>query len=144
MQVRMKDCGRRGDFKEASSINRSFHRMINQMAESPKLMSTLRSVSLGIQGDFISEVPEWLSRSIDEHEQIIDAMRRGDSDRAGELMFLHTQGSAIKITDDLAGFGNGDGIASFDGIPLALSAVFDDWSEAPLSDSFAMMRDDDQ
>lgn len=115
--------------------------MINRMAESPKLVSALRSVSLGIQGDFITEVPEWLDRSIEEHEQIIDAMRRGNSDRAGELMFLHTQGSAIKITGNLVGIGNSDGVATFAGIPGALSAVFTNWSDSPASHELATSLD---
>jgi DNA-binding GntR family transcriptional regulator len=131
MQAQMKVCAERGDFRAASAVNRSFHKAINYMADSPKLMSTLRNVSLGIQGDFIAEHPEWLSRSIGEHEEIIEAMRRGDGDKAGELMFRHTEGSAIKITNDLAG--RDDEVESdesdFRGIHATLSAVFEDWVE---------------
>jgi len=131
MQAEMKACAERGDFRGASAINRSFHRAINYMADSPKLMSTLRNVSLGIQGDFIAEVPEWLSRSIDEHEEIIEAMRLGDGDKARELMFLHTEGSAIKITNDLVGRGRDAESDERDlkGFHAALSNIFEGWVE---------------
>lgn len=130
MQDQMKGCAERGDYAQASAINRQFHKTINYMANSPKLMATLRNVSLGIQGDFIAEVPEWLNRSIQEHDAIIEAMNSGDSDRAGELMFLHTQGSAIKITDDLAGPDDGTGSSEFAGMPSAISAMFRKWDDS--------------
>ncbi|HUZ40608.1 MAG TPA: GntR family transcriptional regulator [Acidimicrobiales bacterium] len=143
MQAEMKACAERSDFRRASAINRSFHRAINYMADSPKLMSTLRNVSLGIQGDFIAEVPEWLSRSIEEHEEIIEAMRRGDGDKARELMFLHTEGSAIKITNDLVGRGPEAEPDESDlrGFQAALSTIFEGWVEdAPIS--YAPLRTD--
>lgn len=101
MQAEMLECAKSGDVVTASRINRSFHRAVNRLADSPRLISTLRTVSLGIQGVFFQEVPEWLTRSIEEHEDILRAMERGDAEQAEELMFLHTQGSAIKIADDL-------------------------------------------
>lgn len=103
MQRTMLECADRGDFRAASTVNRSFHKAINYLAESPKLMSILRTVSMGIQGDFIAEVPEWLSRSIAEHDEILRAMQRGDAEGARGLMFRHTEGSAIKIVADLSG-----------------------------------------
>lgn len=132
MQIQMKECAVRGDFEEASRINRKFHKAINYMADSPKLMSTLRNVSLGIQGDFIAEVPEWLSRSIEEHDKILDAMQHGDAELAAELMFLHTQGSGIKIADDLIRRGENDGASASPGVDSALSAVFEDWNKVDL------------
>jgi DNA-binding GntR family transcriptional regulator len=141
MQQEMNECARRGDFVLASAINRRFHRAINYMANSPKLMSTLRNVSLGIQGDFIAEVPEWLARSIEEHDEIIDAMERGDGDRAGELMFLHTQGSALKIIDDLAGHVDGTSSSGLVGLPSALTVLFEDWTESASDGSLARGRD---
>ena len=114
MQAEMLDCAKSGDVATASRINRSFHRSINHLAGSPRLISTLKTVSMGIQGVFIQEVPEWLSRSIREHEDILRAMEHGDADQAEQLMFVHIQGSAIKIADDLlhlsAGVLTGDGL----------------------------------
>ena len=106
LQVRMMGCSSHGDMVEASRINRIFHRKINLMAESPKLIATLRNVSMGIQGSFIAEVPDWLQRSIEEHGAILDAMREGRADDASELMFLHVQASGIKIANDV---GRGEG-----------------------------------
>ncbi len=106
LQTRMTGCSNVGDMLEASRINRVFHRKINLMAESPKLIATLRNVSMGIQGSFIAEVPAWLQRSIEEHGAILDAMREGRSDNAAELMFLHVQASGIKIANDV---GRGEG-----------------------------------
>jgi DNA-binding GntR family transcriptional regulator len=103
MQAQMLECADRGDYKTASTVNRSFHKAINYLAESPKLRSTLRNVSMGIQGNFIAEVPEWLGRSIVEHDEILRAMQRGDAERARELMFRHTEGSALKIVADIVG-----------------------------------------
>lgn len=101
MQTQMLECAHYGDVAVASRINRSFHRTVNHLAESPRLISTLRTVSMGIQGVFIQEVPEWLTRSIEEHEDILRAMEHGEAERAERLMFLHIQGSALKIADDL-------------------------------------------
>jgi len=103
MQSQMLECADRSDFRTASSINRAFHKAINYLAESPKLRSTLRSVSMGIQGNFIAEVPDWLLRSIAEHDEILRAMHRGDAELARELMFRHTEGSALKIVADILG-----------------------------------------
>lgn len=103
LQTQMLRSAERGDLGAASTINRSFHKAINVLAQSPKLMSTLRNVSMGIHGEFLERVPQWLSRSITEHDAILKAMRSGDAERARELMFLHAQGSALKIVDDLTG-----------------------------------------
>jgi DNA-binding GntR family transcriptional regulator len=106
LQERMMGCSSNGDMAEASRINRIFHRKINLMAESPKLITTLRNVSMGIQGSFLTEVPDWLQRSIEEHRAILAAMSDGSSDDASELMFLHVQASGIKIANDV---GRGEG-----------------------------------
>lgn len=131
MQRQMLECAEDGDIKAASAINRSFHKAINQLAESPKLLSILRNVSMGIQGDFIAEVPEWLSRSIAEHDEILRAMQRGDAERARELMFRHTEGSALKIVADLSGAGPAE---ETEGRPLswpAYSLNFVDEADEP-------------
>lgn len=131
MQEEMEACAQSRDYVKASEINRLFHRTINYMAESPKLLSTLRNISLAIQGEFINEVHESLGPIVAEYRAIIDAMEKGDGELAGELMFAHVQGAATRIADDLTSRASSPDDQSSVGILPALAAALRSRDDAP-------------
>jgi len=110
-----------GDVNRASELKGLFHRKINQMAESPKLVSTLRSVTLRIQYDFMYIVPGWLDRSAQDQENILEAMMNGDAENASKLMYDHLQYSASMIANVLIGSQSTQGEMPSAGFAAALS-----------------------
>jgi DNA-binding GntR family transcriptional regulator len=110
-----------GDVNRASELKGLFHRKINQMAESPKLVSTLRSVTLRIQYDFMYIVPGWLDRSAQDQENILEAMMNGDAENASKLMYEHLQYSASMIANVLIGSQSTQGEMPSAGFAAALS-----------------------
>lgn len=74
---------------EMADLNWRFHRRINQLARSPKLIAVLRTHSLSIPRDYLLEFPQWIPRANEEHGELLQVMRRGDADLAQEMMKEH-------------------------------------------------------
>lgn len=72
-----------------ATLNYAFHRRINQMAESPKLLAVLRTHSLSIPKDYIAQFPAWVERANEQHADIVDAIRAGRAAAAERLMKQH-------------------------------------------------------
>lgn len=70
-------------------LNWTFHRKINRMADSRKLLAALRVVSIDMPRDFLERLPEYQPYANDEHEQLLVLMRAKDAKRVGELMTEH-------------------------------------------------------
>lgn len=85
--------GKQGELERMAQLNWQFHRLINRMAESPKLLAALRTVSLDVPRDFLAQVPSWMNRSNREHAAILKAMKAGDGERADRLMVAHIAAS---------------------------------------------------
>lgn len=79
------------DLEAVVELNWRFHRQINQMAKSAKLMAIIRAVSLSIPRGYLLELPGWASRANLDHEKIIEAMRARDVDRVIELIDSHIE-----------------------------------------------------
>jgi DNA-binding GntR family transcriptional regulator len=90
-----------GDVATLPTLNWQFHRRINHLANSPKLLAAIRLVSLEVPRDYLAELPTWAERSNREHTEIVDAMRAGDGDRAETLMVSHFTASGEGLTDYL-------------------------------------------
>lgn len=123
VQASMRGSFDAGDFAKAAEIKGIFHRTINRLAGSPKLISTLRTVSLGIQYDFIVDVPDWLSRSLREQDEIIRVMVAGDAELAGKLMYEHLQASALMIANALVSPDDDVVLNTSPGVSAALGAL---------------------
>jgi DNA-binding GntR family transcriptional regulator len=77
------------DLKRFSEINWSFHRRINQIADSRKLNAALRAVALSIPRDYVVQLPEWMTRAKAEHDRLIHAMTARKGSRAETIARAH-------------------------------------------------------
>lgn len=80
-----------------AKTNWNFHRMVNRMARSPKLLAVLRTHTLSIPSDYLLELPHWIHTANEQHGEILEAVIRRDADLADELMRSH-------VTDSGAAF----------------------------------------
>lgn len=71
-------------------INWMFHRRINQISGSAKLVAAIRPLALSIPRGFIALVPGWGSRAIAMQLQLLDAFSTGDTDEAERISSDHT------------------------------------------------------
>lgn len=62
------------DVVEFSNLNWAFHRRLNHMAGSRRLIAALRTLSRLIPRDYALEMPEILERSNAEHAEIVEAI----------------------------------------------------------------------
>jgi DNA-binding GntR family transcriptional regulator len=86
-------------------LNWSFHRKINHMSGSRKLIVALRKVSVDLPRDFLQEVPEWSANSNADHARILAAMRAGKHTAAGKYMTEHVMESGRGLVQHLAAHG---------------------------------------
>lgn len=86
-------------------LNWSFHRKINHLSGSRKLILALRKVSLELPKDFLEQIPEWNIRSNADHARILAAMRAGDHKGAGDAMNWHVSESGRGLVEHLAAHG---------------------------------------
>jgi DNA-binding GntR family transcriptional regulator len=101
MHIEMRRSAKEGNLAEMAALNWQFHRLINRMAGSRKLLAALRIVSLDVPRDYLVQLPTWAKRSISEHGAILKAMRAGDADRAESLMTEHLIASGAGLADYL-------------------------------------------
>lgn len=83
-------------------LNFRFHQVINRMGASNRLRSVLKILSNNMPTHFFSHSPDegWLERTLSEHDEIIAAIRDGDSalvSAVSEEHFRHTADQAIAI-----------------------------------------------
>jgi DNA-binding GntR family transcriptional regulator len=82
-----------GDLSLMVDLNWQFHRRINRLAGSRKLLVGLRKVSLDLPRDYLEHVPQWIERSNKEHAQILAALRERRHEDAASLMREHVVNS---------------------------------------------------
>jgi acyl-CoA synthetase (AMP-forming)/AMP-acid ligase II/DNA-binding GntR family transcriptional regulator len=86
-------------------LNWSFHRKINHMSGSRKLIVALRKVSVALPRDFLEQVPEWTVTSNEDHARILGAMRAGKHKAAGKYMSEHVTESGRGLVEHLIAHG---------------------------------------
>ena len=86
-------------------LNWSFHRKINHMSGSRKLIVALRKVSVDLPRDFLEQVPEWNVTSNADHARILAAMRGGKHKAAGKYMTEHVTDSGRGLVEHLSAHG---------------------------------------
>jgi acyl-CoA synthetase (AMP-forming)/AMP-acid ligase II/DNA-binding GntR family transcriptional regulator len=86
-------------------LNWSFHRKINHMSGSRKLIVALRKVSVDLPRDFLEQVPEWNTNSNADHARILAAMRAKKHKSAGKYMSEHVMESGRGLVEHLAAHG---------------------------------------
>jgi DNA-binding GntR family transcriptional regulator len=118
------------------ACNWEFHRLINEAAESPKLMLMLRTTLRFIPSGFYELIPEWKQISGTGHQEILMAFLASDPDAAskaaashvraaGEVLLNHFPNSGYWAEPESKGTGSGTGPAP-DGAPWpALDGIGD-------------------
>ncbi|MFM9556358.1 MULTISPECIES: GntR family transcriptional regulator [Streptomyces] len=82
---------RRGNSEDLRSLGGWFHETLAQASGSPALTSTLAQLRHKIAWMYVVEAPADPGESWAEHGGIVDAVARGDSDRARAITSLHTE-----------------------------------------------------
>lgn len=90
------------DVNLMADLNWQFHRRVNQMARSSKLLAVLGSHTLRLPRAFLRETPSWMKRTNEEHAEIISAIAGGDGDQADTLMRVHVSSVGAHIGDHLS------------------------------------------
>jgi DNA-binding GntR family transcriptional regulator len=90
-----------GDNQRMAELNWQFHRRINRLARSRKLLSAIKITSVDLPRDFLAEMPEWGPQSNVEHAQILAAMGEKRHDDVGRLMKQHIVNSGVELVTSL-------------------------------------------
>ncbi|OLT09029.1 hypothetical protein BJF78_06800 [Pseudonocardia sp. CNS-139] len=89
LDAQMIEAARSGRQDLMVSLNWQFHRRLNQMSGSRKLLVAIQRNSVDLPRDFLAQLPEWNEKSNAQHRAIIDALSSGDHKAAGRLMNEH-------------------------------------------------------
>jgi DNA-binding GntR family transcriptional regulator len=80
-----------GDQHRYAELNRDFHFLLYEYAHSPLLLSLMRLLWQALHGG--PRVLRTHAESAMQHDEIIDALRRGDSDAAAKATYEHIMGA---------------------------------------------------
>jgi DNA-binding GntR family transcriptional regulator len=94
-----------GDLVLVTELNWRFHKQINVLADSAKLLAVIRSVSLNIPQTYLVELPDWAAKSNREHAGIITALAAHDGAEAETLVNTHVREAGSHLAAYLAGKG---------------------------------------
>ena len=81
-------------------LNSQFHSQLERAADSPRLAMLLKSVqdaSVQYVGHALNVVPSRSAEGNREHQQIIDALRAGDANKAAKILHTHLDGTLRAI-----------------------------------------------
>lgn len=96
---------REHDVAALAELNDQFHRRINHLADSRKLLAALRTLALSIPRDYLVEFPEWAARANCEHAEILAAFEARDGERVEVLMRAHVSEAGSYLVRYLQGCG---------------------------------------
>jgi DNA-binding GntR family transcriptional regulator len=105
LHERMLEATKRRDLQTVADLNWQFHRHINLLARSPKLLALVRAVSLGIPRQYLMVMPEWADRSNNDHSEIIEAMRRKDLQAVDVAVRRHVEEAGNNLVGHLSSKG---------------------------------------
>ena len=88
-----------------TDLNWTFHKRINVMAGSAKLMAVIRSTSLEIPRSYLSALPGSVAKINREHAAIVDAFVVRDPQQAETLIAAHVAGAGSDLAAHLAARG---------------------------------------
>lgn len=94
-----------GDIAHAVDLNWLFHKEINVLARSAKLLGLIRTASVSIPRDYLLAMPAWAKRSNREHAAILRALEARDADRVEELVRRHVEAAGRGLAAYLEGQG---------------------------------------
>jgi hypothetical protein len=80
---------RRNDQALLEEKNHAFHRQINKMAGSRKILWSLSLITRYVPRQFYSSIPRWPQATVDDHEDLLNGIRAGDAERTRTSMVRH-------------------------------------------------------
>lgn len=89
LQDALEAAAKTGEVDEIEVINHQFHRAINMVACSPKLSWFLNSAVRYAPRRFYPTIHGWQEASVEDHREVIEALRSGSSDDAKAAMRKH-------------------------------------------------------
>lgn len=89
------------DLHQFATMNWAFHRRINTLAQSRKLIAAIKTLAMAMPRDFVTEFPEWVPTANAEHEAIVAAFQARDGSAVEALMHEHVGQTGVKIADYL-------------------------------------------
>lgn len=92
---------RRGDEEMLTNLGHLFHREINLAAESPRLALLQGSIVKQLPNRFYAAIEGQIIDSRDEHPNLVEALRAGDSEKARQLNTHHIAGAADRLIEQL-------------------------------------------
>lgn len=95
-----------GDADLVAALNWEFHRRINQISGSAKLIAALRPLALSMPRGFLAMVPNWAPKALRMQEQLLAAFADRDGPRAEKVSSTHT----VRAGAELAAFLSDQGI----------------------------------
>lgn len=101
----MLEAERQKSVDQMASLNWQFHRRINQLARSNKLLAAIRTHALYIPNDQLRQFPQWTERVNLEHAEIIDAASGRRAATAERLMKQHVINAGNDLIDYLESIG---------------------------------------
>lgn len=81
------------------ALNNQFHREVNRIVDSPRLLWFLRITVRVVPRSFYATAAGWSELSLTEHPAILKALARHDSKLAGELMKRHVLNGGQVVVD---------------------------------------------
>ena len=89
----------KGDINKYSDLNQSFHMEIWELSKNKKLVSTLSNLWNGLSASNAISESQYAEISFSEHENILNAMIKGNVNLAEELMRNHISRSEKTMTN---------------------------------------------
>ncbi|MFB4318805.1 GntR family transcriptional regulator [Actinomadura sp. 21ATH] len=113
-QERLERAAEALDAEGVERANHEFHRVINLAAGSPKTAWLLQLVVRYAPRRFYASIQGWDRASVDDHHQVLAALRTADAEAARAAMGAHIRHAGTLLVAHLEGqgFWDGDGAAS--------------------------------
>ncbi|MDX1888996.1 GntR family transcriptional regulator [Mycolicibacterium sp. 050158] len=86
-------------------LNHEFHRLVNVVADSPKLTQFMSGITRYAPESVFPTLPGWSQQSTEDHRRVIDALKRRDSSRARTAMAEHFTVGVEPLTGHLVEIG---------------------------------------
>jgi DNA-binding GntR family transcriptional regulator len=99
LHLAMKTTASKGEFSDYFDLNIAFHKLIHEIASAPRLATLIDQVmreSLLFRSRGLVDEKN-IRASIEEHEQLLKALRAGDGELASLLMSRHIQGGFYRL-----------------------------------------------
>jgi DNA-binding GntR family transcriptional regulator len=79
--------------------NHDFHRQINKLADAQKMLWVLGLTTRYVPRMFYASIPGWPETTMEDHGEILAAMRDSDPERARKTMEAHLRHAGEKLAD---------------------------------------------